>query len=171
MSDDAGTRNPTTITAQGEAGVRIERIFEAPRDLVWEAHTEPELLSRWLGPRRLTMTIQEMDVRPGGSYRYTHVGDDGSGPFVFTGEFVEVEPPRLLVQTFQIVGFEEEPALDRHELEELDGGRTRLVVTSTMPSPEARDTMLESGMETGVREGYEKLDELLARQYGESALG
>lgn len=171
MSDDAGTRNQTTIATQGETEVRIERVFDAPRDLVWEAHTDPALLSQWLGPRQLTMTVQEMEVRPGGPYRYTHVGDDGSGPFVFFGEFTEIDPPRLLVQTFQFEGSEGEPALDRAKFEELDGGRTRLVVTSTLPSPEAREAMLESGMEKGVREGYEKLDELLARQYGESALG
>jgi uncharacterized protein YndB with AHSA1/START domain len=171
MSDDTGTGNPTTIATQGETELRVERVFDAPRDLVWEAHTEPELLGQWLGPRRMTLTVEEMDVTPGGTYRYRHEGDDGSGPFVFTGEFVEVEPPRLLVQTFQIVGVEGEPAVDRHELEELDGGRTRLVVISTMPSPEARETMLESGMEKGLRESYERLDELLARQYGESALG
>jgi uncharacterized protein YndB with AHSA1/START domain len=169
--DDAGTGNPTTIATEGDTEVRIERVFDAPRELVWEAHTEPALLSQWLGPRQMTMTIEAMDVAPGGTYRYTHMGDDGSGPFVFFGEFTDVDPPRLLVQTFQFEGNEREPSLDRHELEELDGGRTRLVVTSTLPSPEARDAMLESGMEKGVREGYEKLDELLARQYGESALG
>lgn len=75
------------------------------------------------------------------------------------------------MQTFQFEGNESPPAVDRTELEELDGGRTRVVVTSALPSSEARDAMLASGMEKGVREGYEKLDELLARQYGESALG
>ncbi|HYP56171.1 MAG TPA: SRPBCC family protein [Solirubrobacterales bacterium] len=171
MTDEASTRNETTVTTRGEAEVRIERVFDFPRDLVWEAHTDPALLSQWLGPRRLTMTVEEMEVRPGGSYRYIHTADDGSGPFVFFGEFTEVEPPRLLAQTFQFEGNEHEPAVDRLELEELDGGRTRLVATSALPSPEAREAMLESGMETGVREGYEKLDELLARQHGESALG
>lgn len=167
MGDEAST----TVTAPSDTEVRIEREFDAPRDLVWEAHTDPALLSEWLGPRRLTMTVQEMDVRAGGSYRYTHESDDGSGPFVFFGEFREVEPPHLLVQTFQFEGNEHPASVDRIELEELEGGRTRLVVTAELPSREARDAMLASGMESGVREGYEKLDELLARQHGESALG
>jgi uncharacterized protein YndB with AHSA1/START domain len=152
-----------TFTRQGDAEVRIERDFEAARQLVWEAHTDPELLCEWLGPRRLRMTVQEMDVRPGGAYRYTHRGEDDV-PFVFFGEFREVEPPRLLVQTFQLEGNEHPPAVDRVELEELDGARTRVVVTSRLPSAEARDAMLESGMQRGVTEGYEKLDELLARR-------
>jgi uncharacterized protein YndB with AHSA1/START domain len=163
MSSDADTRNPTVVTTPSETEVRIERVFDAPRELVWEAYTDPELLSEWLGPRRLQMTVQEMDVRTGGSYRYTHQNDE-DGPFVFFGEFREVDPPRLLVQTFQFEGSEHPPSLDRAEFEELDGGRTRLVITGSFASVEARDAMLESGMERGVEEGYQQLDELLARR-------
>ncbi len=111
------------------------------------------------------MTVQEMDVRTGGSYRYTHQDDDSDGdPFVFFGEFREVEPPRLLVQTFQWEGNDQPPSVDRVELEQLEGDRTRIVVTGTFASREARDAILEAGMERGVSEGYEKLDELLARR-------
>jgi uncharacterized protein YndB with AHSA1/START domain len=155
--------NDVAVATLGATQVGIERVFEAPPALVWKAHTDPELLREWLGPRRLTMTVEEMDVRPGGTYRYTHHSDDEGGPFVFFGEFREVEPPRLLVQTFQFEGNEHPPAVDRLELEELEGERTRLVVVSELHSTEARDAMLESGMEKGVTEGYEKLDELLAR--------
>jgi uncharacterized protein YndB with AHSA1/START domain len=166
MNDDASTRNPTTVTVLSDTEVRIERDFDAPRPLVWEAYTDPELLCEWLGPRRLTMTVQEMDVRSGGSYRYTHESPEEDRPFVFFGEFREVEPPRLLVQTFQFEGNEHPPAVDRVEFEELDGDRTRIVVTAAFPSVESRDEMLEAGMERGVSEGYEKLDELLARRRG-----
>jgi uncharacterized protein YndB with AHSA1/START domain len=83
-------------------------------------------------------------------------------PYVFFGEFREVDPPRLLVQTFQFERNEHGESLDRVELEQLDGERTRLVVTATFDSVEARDAMLQSGMERGVSEGYEKLDQLLA---------
>lgn len=107
------------------------------------------------------MSVQEWDLRPGGAFRYTH--EDADGAYVFFGEFREVEPPRLLVQTFQFEGNEHPPSLDRIELEEPDDERTRIVVTSALPSAEAREAMLQSGMERGVREGYEKLDELLAR--------
>lgn len=163
MSSDANTRHPTTVTTQSDTEVRIEREFDAPRELVWEAYTDAEMLSEWLGPRRLRMTVQEMDVRTGGSYRYTHESEEGD-PYVFFGEFREVDPPRLLVQTFQWEGNDAPPSLDRVEFEELDGDRTRIVVTGTFDSKESRDAILEAGMEKGVREGYEKLDELLERR-------
>ncbi len=164
MSEETNTRHPTTVTTLSDTEVRIEREFDAPRELVWEAYTDPELMCEWLGPRRLTMTVQEMDVRTGGSYRYTHSDQDGS--YVFFGEFREVDPPRLLVQTFQWEGNDAPPSVDRVEFEELEGNRTRIVVTGAFDSKESRDAMLEAGMEKGVREGYEKLDELLARRQG-----
>ncbi|HEY5710052.1 MAG TPA: SRPBCC family protein [Solirubrobacterales bacterium] len=162
MSEETNTRHSTTVTTPSDTEVRIEREFDAPRELVFEAYTDPELLTEWLGPRRLTMTVQEMDVRTGGGYRYTHSDADGS--YVFFGEFREVDPPRLLVQTFQWEGNDAPPSVDRVELEELEGDRTRIVVTGTFDSKESRDAILEAGMERGVREGYEKLDELLARR-------
>lgn len=166
MSGDAGTRrHPTTVTTLSDTEVRIERLFNAPRELLWEAYTDPGLLCEWLGPRRLTMTVQEMDVRTGGAYRYTHSSEPSDdGPYVFYGEFREVDPPRLLVQTFNFEGNEDGESLDRVEFEEVDSDRTRLVVTASFDSVKARDAMLQSGMEKGVNEGYEKLDELLARR-------
>lgn len=107
------------------------------------------------------MTVQEMDVRSGGSYRYTH--SDGDSTFVFFGEFREVDPPHLLVQTFDFESNEHGPSVDRVELEEVAPNRTRLVVTGTFESVEARDAMLQAGMEKGVSEGYELLDGLLVR--------
>jgi uncharacterized protein YndB with AHSA1/START domain len=165
---EAGTRNQTTVTRQSETEVRIERVFEASRELVWEAYTDPRLLCQWLGPRRMRMTVQELDLRPGGRYRYTHQGEQpgSEGPFVFFGEFREVEPPRLLVQTFQFEGNEHGESVDRLELEALEADRTQLLVTATFPSTEALDAILAAGMERGVREGYEKLDELLASRRG-----
>ncbi len=163
MSGDASTRHPTTVTTLSDTEVRIERLFDAPRELVWDAYTDPELLCQWLGPRRLTMTVQEMDVRTGGSYRYTHQ-NDVDGPFVFYGEFREVDPPHLLVQTFDFERNDLGPSLDRVEFEQVGAEQTRLVITSSFDSAEARDSMLQSGMEKGVNEGYERLDELLARR-------
>ena len=162
MSEEGNTGATTVVTTPSETEIRIERELDAPRELVWRAYTDPDLLCEWLGPRRLTMTVQEMDVREGGSYRYTH--EDGDGAYVFFGEFREVDPPRLLVQTFQWEGNDQPPSVDRLELEELEDDRTLLVATASFASAEARDAILEAGMEKGVREGYEKLDELLARQ-------
>jgi uncharacterized protein YndB with AHSA1/START domain len=163
MREGSSAAHPTVVSAVSETELRIEREFDAPRALVWEAYTDPELMCEWLGPRRLTeMSVQEMDVRSGGSYRYTQGVGDGQ-PFVFFGEFLEVDPPRLIVQTFDFERNEHGPSRDRIEFEELEGGRTRIVITAGFPSVEARDAMVEAGMETGVREGYERLDELLVR--------
>ena len=141
--------------------VRITREFDAPPAKVFRAHTDPELVVQWLGPRGLEMTIDHYDCRTGGSYRYVHrQGDEEYG---FRGCFHEVRPDELIVQTFTFEGFPDDVALERLVLEELPGGRTRLTATSLVDSFQGRNAFLASGMETGVREGYERLDALLAR--------
>jgi uncharacterized protein YndB with AHSA1/START domain len=140
--------------------VRITREFDAPVDKVFRAHTDPDLLVRWLGPRGLEMTIDHYDCRTGGSYRYLHTrGDEEYG---FHGSFHEVRPSELIVQTFAFEGAPDGVALERLVLEDLGDGRTRLEATSLVDSFEGRNAFLASGMEVGVREGYERLDELLA---------
>jgi uncharacterized protein YndB with AHSA1/START domain len=141
--------------------VRITREFDAPPDKVFRAHTDPELVVQWLGPRDLTMSIDHFDCRTGGSYRYVHVrGDDEFG---FHGSFHEVRPSELIVQTFTFEGVPDGVALEKMVFEDLGDGRTRLVATSLVDSFADRDAFVSGGMETGVREGYERLDELLAR--------
>ena len=140
--------------------VRIEREFAAPPAKVFRAHTDPALIVQWLGPRDITMEIDHFDCRTGGSYRYLHRrGDEEYG---FHGSFHEVRPAELIVQTFTFEGFPDGVALERLILEDLGGGRTRLTATSLVDSFEDRDAFVASGMEHGVREGYEVLDELLA---------
>lgn len=154
--------NETTITVDSKVPlVRIVREFDAPREKVFRAHTDPELVKQWLGPRRLKMEIDHYDVRTGGSYRYVHSGDDGVEHW-FHGSFHEVRPNEVIVQTFTYEPYPDQVALERCELEDLGNGRTRLVATSLVDSFEARDGFVASGMEYGVREGYERLDELLA---------
>ncbi len=140
--------------------VRITREFEAAPEQVFRAHVEPDLVVQWLGPRRLQMRIDRYDCRTGGSYRYVQSGKDGVEHWFF-GSFHEVRPTTLIVQTFTYEGVPDEVALGRLNLEPLSGGRTRLVVTSLADSFEARDAFVASGMEEGVRDGYDKLDELL----------
>ena len=89
MTNEVHERNKTSITTPSDTEIRIERTFDAPRGVVWEAYSDPELLPEWLGPRELTMTVDELDVRPGGSYRFTHRDSEGN-EFVFFGEFREV---------------------------------------------------------------------------------
>jgi uncharacterized protein YndB with AHSA1/START domain len=141
--------------------IRITREFDAPRAKVFRAHTDPQLLVKWLGPCDLEMHIETFDCRTGGSYRYVHTR--GEDEFGFHGCFHEVRPSELIIQTFTFEDVPDGVALERLTLEELPGGRTRLVVSSLVESFEARDAILASGMDHGVREGYEKLDELLAK--------
>lgn len=140
--------------------VRITREFDASPEQVFRAHTDPELIVQWLGPRDLTMSIDHYDCRTGGSYRYVHTREGEE--YGFNGCFHEVRPPGLIVQTFSFEGFPDSVALERLLLEDIGNGRTRLTATSLVDSFEGRDAFLASGMETGVREGYERLDELLA---------
>jgi uncharacterized protein YndB with AHSA1/START domain len=141
--------------------VRITRIFDAPPAKVFRAHTDPELLVQWLGPRGLEMRIDHFDCRNGGSYRYLHAR--GEEEYAFRGCFHEVRPSELIVQTFTFEGMPDGVALERLELTDLGDGRTRLVATSLVDSFEARDAFVASGMDAGVIEGYERLDEVLAR--------
>ena len=140
--------------------VRITREFDAPPDKVFRAHTDPELVVRWLGPRGVQMRIDHFDCRRGGSYRYLH--RSGGEEYGFYGCFHEVRPAEVIVQTFTFEGAPDGVALERIAFEDLGDGRTRLSSTSLVDSFEARDAFVASGMEGGVREGYERLDELLA---------
>jgi uncharacterized protein YndB with AHSA1/START domain len=140
--------------------VRIIREFDAPKEKVFRAHTDPELVVQWQGPRGMEARIDHYDCRTGGSYRYVHSHDGQE--YGFRGSFHEVRPAELIVQTFTFEGFPDSVALERLELEDLPGGRSRLTATSLVDSFEGRDAFLASGMETGVREGYERLDDLLA---------
>jgi uncharacterized protein YndB with AHSA1/START domain len=141
--------------------VRIIREFDASADKVFRAHTDADLVAQWLGPRRLTMRVDHFDCRTGGAYRYVHVDKDGS-EYGFYGSFHEVRPSELIVQTFTFEGVPDSVALERLVIEDLGNGRSRLTATSLVDSFEARDAFLASGMEGGIREGYERLDELLA---------
>ena len=140
--------------------VRITRDFDAPPEKVFRAHTDPDLVTKWLGPRSLQMRIEHFDCRTGGSYRYLHIR--GGDEFGFHGSFHEVRPSELIVQTFTFEGEPDGVALERIMFTDLGDGRTRLTATSLVDSFAARDAFIASGMEVGIREGYERLDEVLA---------
>jgi uncharacterized protein YndB with AHSA1/START domain len=141
--------------------VRIIREFDATPEKVFRAHTDPDLVVKWQGPNSVEARIDHFDCRTGGSWRYVHTHDGQE--YGFHGCFHEVRPNEVIVQTFTFEGVPDGVALERLELEDLGDGRTRLTATSLVDSFEARDAFLASGMETGVREGYERLDALLAR--------
>jgi len=156
------TTRTTTIEADPQVPtITMTREFDAPPDRVFQAWVDPELFAQWVGPRSLTTTIEHWDARTGGSWRYTSERADLRESFY--GSFHEVRPSERLVQTFTWEGAPDGVSLETLTFEALEGGRTRIVGVSVVESMQLRDLILSSGMEVGVNEGYEKLDELLAR--------
>ena len=159
-------KNQTIIKAEpGKQDVYIIREFDAPREKVFEAHVNPSLISRWLGPRDRIMQIDHYDSRSGGSYRYRINDADGKEVAAFNGAIHEVCRPERIIQTFEWEGIPERGhvTLDTTTFEELPGNRTRVTTHSVCRFSADRDAMMQSGMESGVEEGYQKLDELLGR--------
>jgi uncharacterized protein YndB with AHSA1/START domain len=154
-----------TTRVSAPAGVPfidVERDFDAPRDLLYRAWTEPDLLVQWLGPRQYRMEIDVWEPRDGGRYRYTH-SDDAGNVHGFRGVFHGTPTTDHMLQTFEYEGAPGHVSLDALTFEDLGAGRTRVRTHSTFQSVEARNAMVESGMEAGMNEGFDRLDELLAR--------
>jgi uncharacterized protein YndB with AHSA1/START domain len=162
MNAATDARNTTSIEVNTELpAVTITREFEAPVEHVFRAYVEPELFRQWIGPRNRSFDLQEFDCRTGGSWRYSTDLDAGDSAR-FYGSFHEVRRNQRIVQTFTFEGFPDSVALETAVFEDLGGGRCRVTSTSLVGSFEERDGFVASGMESGVVEGYEKLDELLA---------
>ena len=158
------SKNKTIITVEpGKQELSITREFDAPRELVYKAHIDPDLYVQWLGPRGYEMILETFEPHSGGRYRYIHKDKDGR-QYGFHGVFHEMSED-LMIQTFEFEGLPERGhvVLDTMRLEELPGGRTRATIQSVYQSVSDRDGMVQSGMERGVNEGYERLDELLAK--------
>ena len=156
------TKNKTIITAEpGKQELFINREFEAPLALVYKAHTDPDLFVQWLGPRGLTMILETFEPVSGGRWRFIHKDQDGNA-YGFHGTFHEVSPERI-IQTFEFEGLPESGhvSLETMTLEALPNNRTKLTVHAVYRSVADRDGMVQSGMESGVNEGYKRLDELL----------
>jgi uncharacterized protein YndB with AHSA1/START domain len=149
------------ISLPSDLEIAQTRLFNAPRALVFRACTDPALIPQWWGGRESTTTVDQMDLRPGGRWRF--VSRDAAGhEFAFRGEYREITPPARIVQTFE---WEELPghiSVETMTLEE-ENGQTRMTVTSRFETVEDRDGMLASGMEEGARETWDRLAELLAR--------
>jgi uncharacterized protein YndB with AHSA1/START domain len=140
--------------------LRLTRDFDSPPALVFRAWSEPDLVARWLGPRDREMLVEHFDCRTGGAYRYVHRrGDDDQW---FHGSFHDVRPGELIVQTFTWEGMPDAVALETVRFHDLGNAVTRITTTSLVDSFEGRDAFVSSGMESGIRDSYAKLDELLA---------
>ena len=154
-------KNQTIVTAKpGVQELFITREFDAPRALVFKAHTDPALYVQWLGPRGYEIILETLEPVSGGKYQYIHKDQEGN-KYGFHGSFHVMTPERM-VQTFEFDGYPGHVSMDSMTLEKLPGGRTKITIQSIFQSVEDRDGMVQSGMERGVREGYERLDEVLA---------
>lgn len=158
------SKNKTTITAEpGKQELFVTREFDAPRELVFKAHTDPNLFVQWLGPRGLTTVLETFEPVSGGKWRFLQKDADGN-EFGFHGVFHEVSPERI-VQTFEFEGLPERGhvVLETIVFEPLPNNRSRITSQSVYRSVADRDGMVQAGMESGVVEGYERLDEILEK--------
>jgi uncharacterized protein YndB with AHSA1/START domain len=158
------------ITTPAEREIRVERVFDAPRDTVFATFTNPDLIPEWWGPRGMTTIVDKMDVRAGGSWRFVMKGADGSESG-FRGTYREVTPPERIVQTFEWEPMAGHVSVETATFEELedDPSRTKVTTVSIFHTTEERDGMLASGMEGGLNETYQRLDEVLERLDGSSS--
>lgn len=155
-------RNETTFVWSDGGDLTYERTFDAPRDLVWKAFTDPDAIPRWWGPHGTTTVVEEMDVRPGGRWRYVSTAPDRD-PVAFYGEYLEIDPPRTLGWTFMfdVEGVGPMGGPETTRFEDL-GARTRVIATSHMGSAEAVEGALATGMIAGAVETWDRLAALLA---------
>jgi uncharacterized protein YndB with AHSA1/START domain len=151
----------TTYTTPSDREIGMTRVFDAPRELVYQAYTDPNHVPHWWGPRRMTTTVNTLDVRPGGAWRIVQRDPEGN-EYGFRGEYREVVPPERLVYTFEFEGMPGHILVETVTFEEQDG-KTTVTSTALFDSVEDRDGMLESGMESGAIESWDRLEELLGR--------
>ena len=159
------TKNKTNVTAEpGKQEILITREFDTPRELVFKACTDPTLIPQWWGPRYLSTEVDTMDVRPGGQWRFINRDAEGN-EYAFHGVYHEILAPERIIDTFEFEGLPEigHVTLETMKLEALPGGRTRLTTQSVFQSVADRDGMLQSGMEEGVNDTYNRLAELLEK--------
>ena len=159
----------TTITSEkGKQEMFIVREFEALRDLVFKAHIDQNLVTRWMGPNDLEMKIEKYNAVSGGAYRYAMRNVTNEHVSNFNGAFHEVTAPERIIQTFEFEGMPERGhvTLDTTTFEELPSGRTRVTIHSLCRTLADRDGLLGSGMVDGFNQGYERLDDLLEEMKG-----
>lgn len=155
--------NPLTVTApEGIPFIDFTREFDYSVEQVFGAYTDADRVSQWLGPRGYEMRVDHYDFRSGGSYAYTHVDPSGD-EYQFRGSLHTVRENEIAIQTFEFLGFPDVVSIETLRFEDLGGGRTRLSGHAVYPSLEARDGTVSSGMESGMTDGFDRLEEVLAQ--------
>jgi uncharacterized protein YndB with AHSA1/START domain len=155
---DVASSGTATVTLPADEQILITREFDAPKHLVYKAFTTPELVKRWWSAKRGEVTIAEIDLRVGGKWRYVMV-TDGGFEVAFHGEYREIVPNERIVSTEVYEGMPEGEALNTVTFTETEG-RTTLTVLVQHSSKEARDAHIDSGMETGMQEGMDLLEQV-----------
>ena len=160
---DRGSTDTTTVYSEG-GDLVYERTFDAPREKVWEAFTDADLIPRWWGPHGSSTTVAEMDVRPGGTWRYVSSAPDRED-VAFYGEYLEVSPPERIKWTFMfdVEGMGPQGGPETLTLEDV-GGKTKVTAVSHMGTPEILEGALATGMVGGAIETYDRLEALLAER-------
>jgi uncharacterized protein YndB with AHSA1/START domain len=153
--------NALNVTApEGLPFIEFDREFDAPVEAVFRAHKEPDLVKQWLGPAGYDMDIDSYDFRTGGRFRFVQRNNEGE-EYAFNGVYHVVRDNEFAIQTFEFEGFPDVVSIESLTFEDLGDGRSRVRGHATYPSMEARDGMVSSGMESGMSEGYERLDKVL----------
>jgi uncharacterized protein YndB with AHSA1/START domain len=157
-----GLKKADFMAEAGKQEIIITREFEAPRELVFKTFTDKKLYAQWLGPRGYTMKIVRFEPKNGGGWRYVQKDQKGK-EFGFHGVYHEILPPERMIDTFEFEGLPEKGhvSFETAKFEELPGGKTKLVIQTIFQSVQDRDAMIKSGMEGGMNESFDRLDELL----------
>jgi uncharacterized protein YndB with AHSA1/START domain len=159
VGDRVAYRREMTVETPSDREIVLTRSFAAPRTLVFRALTDPAMIPNWWGPRRYATTVETMEVRPGGRWRYLTRDAEGR-VFAFRGEYLLIDEPELAVNTFEFEPMPGQISIDAAHLYERNGV-TRMTAISLFPTKEARDGMLATGMTDGAGETYDRLEELL----------
>lgn len=152
---------PEIIVNPGSLEIVTKMTFNAPRELIFKAYTDPDLIPQWYGPRFLTTEVDKLDARPGGQWRFLNRDPEGN-VYAFHGVYHDVVAPERIVQTFEYEGMPGHVVLETAVFEDLGGGKTRVETQSIFQSIEDRDGMVASGMEVGINDGYDRMNELMA---------
>lgn len=156
------SKNKLIVTLPSDTEILLTRTIDAPRDLVFRAYTDPKAIPQFWGPRKYTTVVDKMDVRPGGAWRFMQTDEDGK-EHAFNGVYREVKAPERLVHTFEYEPWAGRISIEHITFEEMDG-KTKIVDLVTFDSKEDRDAMLQSGMESGANELWDRFEEMLQKE-------
>lgn len=138
----------------------MERVFDAPREILWKAHTDRDLITKWWGPQKYTTVVEEFDAKVGGKWKMIHTADGEE--HVFYGEFKEIQEPEKITWTFTYAPFPDATLTETITFEALSDGKTKVHTVSHYPNVQALEGMVGSGMEEGATESWDRLEELAA---------